>query len=98
MALSPGVRLGPYEILDALAAGGMGEVYRARDTRLDRTVSVDDSSLTSFQRCNSAAALRVAGRLELFPYGITEGLSVIRADHGTRHNAASAVSSRVDER
>jgi Tol biopolymer transport system component len=40
MPLSPGVRLGPYEILDALGAGGMGEVYRARDTRLDRTVAI----------------------------------------------------------
>ncbi|MGB2663038.1 MAG: protein kinase [Candidatus Acidiferrum sp.] len=40
MALSPGVRLGPYEIQDALGAGGMGEVYRARDTRLERTVAI----------------------------------------------------------
>ena len=40
MLLSPGTRLGPYEILSAAGAGGMGEVYRARDTRLDRTVAI----------------------------------------------------------
>src|SRR5690242_15271237 len=40
MPLSPGVRLGPYEILDALGVGGMGEVYRARDSRLDRSVAI----------------------------------------------------------
>src|SRR6267154_4214104 len=40
MALSPGTRLGPYEILSSIGAGGMGEVYRARDTRLDRIVAV----------------------------------------------------------
>src|SRR5262245_60551763 len=39
-ALSPGRRLGAFEILSALGAGGMGEVYRARDTRLDRTVAL----------------------------------------------------------
>src|SRR5438094_4568464 len=40
MSLSPGSRLGPYEILGQAGAGGMGEVYRARDTRLDRTVAI----------------------------------------------------------
>jgi Tol biopolymer transport system component len=40
MALSPGTRLGPYEIVRAIGAGGMGEVYRARDTRLDRDVAI----------------------------------------------------------
>ncbi len=39
-ALAPGTRLGPYEILDAIGAGGMGEVYRGRDTRLDRVVAI----------------------------------------------------------
>ncbi len=40
MALSPGTRLGPYEVVAALRAGGMGEVYRARDTRLGREVAI----------------------------------------------------------
>src|SRR6202163_97491 len=40
MAILPGLRLGPYEILSAIGAGGMGEVYRAKDTRLDRVVAI----------------------------------------------------------
>ena len=40
MSLSAGTRLGPYEILAPIGAGGMGEVYKAKDTRLDRTVAV----------------------------------------------------------
>ena len=38
MSLATGARLGPYEVLSAIGAGGMGEVYKARDTKLDRNL------------------------------------------------------------
>jgi len=40
MPLAAGTRFGPYEILAPIGAGGMGEVYKARDTRLDRTIAI----------------------------------------------------------
>jgi eukaryotic-like serine/threonine-protein kinase len=61
MILAPGDRLGPYEILATAGAGGMGEVYRARDTRLDRTVAIKilapgrASPLIPRSRCASSA-------------------------------------------
>src|SRR5919198_2120273 len=59
MTLTPGTRLGPYEVLSALGAGGMGEVYRATDTNLKRQVAIkvlpedvaaDPERLARFQR------------------------------------------------
>jgi eukaryotic-like serine/threonine-protein kinase len=40
MAMAPGTRLGPYEIISPIGAGGMGEVYRGRDTKLDREIAI----------------------------------------------------------
>jgi|HubBroStandDraft_6_1064221.scaffolds.fasta_scaffold00834_5 predicted ATPase len=53
-SLSPGERFGNYEILQRLGAGGMGEVYRAKDTRLDREVAIKTLSL---ERCSHPEAL-----------------------------------------
>ncbi len=59
MSLAPGNRLGSYEVISALGAGGMGEVYRARDTRLKRDVAIkvlpetfsqDPDRIARFQR------------------------------------------------
>jgi serine/threonine protein kinase len=59
MALQPNQRLGPYEILSAIGAGGMGEVYKAHDTKLERDVAIkilpeafahDSERLGRFQR------------------------------------------------
>ena len=51
MTLAAGTRLGPYEIVAPIGAGGMGEVYRARERRLDRAVAVKDhTGCQSFAR------------------------------------------------
>ena len=50
MSLTPGDKLGPYEILSAIGAGGMGEVYKARDTRLHRTVAIKTSKAEFSER------------------------------------------------
>ena len=50
MALSAGTKLGPYEILAPIGAGGMGEVYRARDPRLNRVVAIKVSAAQFSER------------------------------------------------
>ena len=79
MALAAGVRLGPYEILAPLGAGGMGEVYRARDTRLGREVALkvlpeelaqDAERIARFEReARSASALSHAHVVSVFDAG-----------------------------
>ncbi len=85
MALNPGSRLGPYEIVAALGAGGMGEVYRARDTRLGRDVAIkvlpeslatDPDALARFEReAKAIAALSHPNILAIHDFGIHEGFA-----------------------
>ena len=83
MALTPGQRLGPYEITAPLGAGGMGEVFRARDTKLDREVAVkvlparlaeDEEALARFEReAKSVAAISHPGILAIHDFGSEGG-------------------------
>src|SRR5690242_13201582 len=79
MSLSPGSKLGPYEIVAVLGAGGMGEVYRARDSRLGREVAIkilaagsvgDPERLRRFeQEARATAALNHPNILAVFDIG-----------------------------
>ena len=83
MALNAGTKLGPYEIESLIGAGGMGEVYRAHDSRLDRTVAIkvlpvsysaDRDRLQRFaQEARSAAALNHPNILSIFDIGDHQG-------------------------
>ena len=83
MPLAPGTKLGPYEILAPIGAGGMGEVYRARDRKLDRdvavkvlpqTVAADADSMARFEReAKAVAALSHPNILAIHDFGTHEG-------------------------
>ena len=83
MPLTPGTRLGPFEILDRLGAGGMGEVYRARDSKLGREVAVkvipaafadDPDRLRRFQlEARAAGALNHPNILAIHELGMHDG-------------------------
>ena len=87
MSLAPGTKLGPYEIQTALAAGGMGEVYRARDARLDRVVAIkvlpesvatDAERLRRFeQEAKTVAALNHPNILSVHDIGAQNGTHYI---------------------
>ena len=91
MSLPSGTRLGPYEIVSPLGAGGMGEVYRARDTRLDRTVAVkilpaalaaDPQLRERFEReARAISQLTHANICRLYDVGRSE----VRGPEGLRH-------------
>src|SRR5664279_4774186 len=85
MALSAGTRLGPYEILAPIGAGGMGEVYRAKDSKLKRDVAIkvlppslaaDPDALARFEReALSVAALSHPNILSIYDFGTHDGAS-----------------------
>jgi hypothetical protein len=87
MTLAAGVRLGPYEILSPLGAGGMGEVYRARDSRLGRVVaikvipggvSVDSGRLRRFEKeARSASSLNHPNIVTVYDVGTSDSTSYI---------------------
>ena len=85
MPLSNGDKLGPYEILSPLGAGGMGEVYKARDTRLDRSVAVkvlpehiakrEDLRLRFEREARAVASLNHPNICTLHDIGSQDGIS-----------------------
>ena len=85
MALSAGTRLGPYEILAPIGAGGMGEVYRAKDSKLDRDVAIEvlpesvaanPDMLARFEReAKAVAALSHPNILAIHISGTHDGIS-----------------------
>jgi Tol biopolymer transport system component len=91
MTLTTGTRLGPYEILAPLGAGGMGEVYKARDTRLDRTVAIkilpprfsEDADMKQrFEReAKAISALAHVNICALYDVGTHEGTEYLVMEH-----------------
>src|ERR1700681_2345006 len=85
MPLAAGTRLGPYEVLAPLGAGGMGEVYRARDPRLNRDVAIkvlperlanDPQALARFEsEAKAVAALSHPNILAIFDVGADQGVT-----------------------
>ena len=103
MHLSPGDRLGRYEVLSLLGKGGMGEVYRARDAELDRLVAIkvlpgevaeDPSRLARFKReAKAVAKLSHASILEIFVVGSSISPAMIACSGQTITQAGSSPTS-----
>jgi len=102
VSLAPGHRLGPYEILAPLGAGGMGEVYRARDVRLDRTVAVkilpaeaatDEKYRQRFEReARAASTLSHAHIAHVYDVGDQDGTHFIAMELVEGENLRDLVS------
>jgi len=91
MPLSSGTRLGPYEVGAPIGKGGMGEVYRARDTKLDRDVAIkvlpeefanDDERLARFEReAKLLASLNHPNIVTIYEIGEHEGTPYIAMEY-----------------
>jgi serine/threonine protein kinase len=102
MPLSPGDRLGPYEILSPLGAGGMGEVWKARDTRLDRTVAIkvlpkyiadrDDLRARFEREARAVSSLKHPNICVLFDIGKQDGIDFMVLEHLEGETLAARVS------
>ncbi|MGA8580823.1 MAG: serine/threonine-protein kinase, partial [Bryobacteraceae bacterium] len=87
MSIAPGTRIGPYEIVAPIGAGGMGEVYRVRDTRLNRDVALkvlpeifagDESRRARFfQEARAAGTLNHPGIVAVYDVGLEDGVFYI---------------------
>jgi eukaryotic-like serine/threonine-protein kinase len=101
MPLNPGTKLGPYEIAGAIGAGGMGEVYRARDTQLGRDVAIkvlpanfvnDPDRLARFQReARMLAALNHPNIATIYGLEQTSGLAGMLTSAHTARFAVECV-------
>src|SRR5437879_4343545 len=87
MTVAAGARIGPYEVVNPIGAGGMGEVFRARDARLGRDVAIkilpaifasDPDRLRRFEReARAAAALNHPNILVVYDVGSSEGIPFV---------------------
>src|SRR5947209_19760163 len=84
MSLTPGTRLGVYEVVGALGAGAMGEVYKARDSRLHRLVAIKvlpagplDTQLRFLQEARAASALNHPSIVTIYDVGEEQALRYI---------------------
>ncbi len=111
MTLIAGSRLGPYEILAPVGAGGMGEVYRARDTRLEREVAIkvlpdelsaDRTRLSRFEKeARSASALNHPNIITIYEIGRADFVSYISMELAKIWSSADTdlpERSEIDER
>src|SRR5262245_22112107 len=102
MPLSPGIRLGPYEIVSAIGAGGMGEVYLAQDTRLHRRVAlkvlpaalaIDDAARRRLlHEARAGATLEHPNICALYDVGEAEGHSFIAMQYVDGETLAARLS------